>query len=89
VEIARLIETERVVHLSDIVLRRTDLAITGAVSTEAIDTIADIIATRFAWSDTRRQSEIADLKSELDTYHGVSSQMLANRDSRKDLHHEN
>lgn len=50
---------ERVVHLNDLLLRRTALAITGRLDRQGIGTIADAIATVLGWDDARRQVEIA------------------------------
>ena len=43
-EIDWLARNESVVHLADIVMRRTVLAITGRLSRRALDQIADIVA---------------------------------------------
>ncbi len=83
-EIGYLIDHERVMHLSDIILRRTDLAINGAVSTAIIARVADIAADRLGWDTARRTQEIAALTTELDDYHGVSGAMLERRTTRKD-----
>jgi len=78
-EIVHLIQTERVVHLSDIVLRRSALAITGQISMEIIKRIAAIMADKLGWDKDRTNQEISTLISELNNYHGVSFQTLSNR----------
>ncbi len=78
-EIVHLIQNERVVHLSDIVLRRTALAITGQVSLEIIERIAAIMADKLGWDEETSNQEILALTSELSNYHGVCLQTLTNR----------
>ncbi|MEP1209843.1 MAG: glycerol-3-phosphate dehydrogenase/oxidase [Rhizobiaceae bacterium] len=78
-EIAHLVRCERMVHLSDLVLRRTALAITGRVSNTVIEQLADIAARELGWNAARRKSEIASLTTELEDYYGVCPQTLKNR----------
>ncbi len=78
-EIVHLIQNERVVHLSDIVLRRTALAITGQISMGIIERIAAIMAVKLGWDKDQTNQEISTLTSELNNYHGVSLQTLSNR----------
>lgn len=78
-EIVHLVQNERVVHLSDIVLRRTALAITGQISMGIIERIAAIMAVKLGWDKDQTNQEISTLTSELNNYHGVSLQTLSNR----------
>ena len=78
-EITYLIKSERAVHLADIILRRTDLAITGQVSSEIISQVAAIAAKYLGWDDEKREQEIASLISELGDFHGVCQETLSNR----------
>ncbi len=78
-EIAYLARSERIVHLSDLVLRRTDLAITGQVSSVMITNIAKTVANELGWSAARRQSEVKALTAELNEFYGVCPQTLSNR----------
>lgn len=78
-EIAYLARHEHVVTLSDLVLRRLPLAITGLVSTSRIETLSTALAAELGWSQTRAAAEIDRLVQELQTYHGVSADMLARR----------
>ncbi len=75
-EIRHLIRNELVETLSDIALRRTSLAITGAVSTKSIEALAGVLASERSLSPT----EIADQKdaliAELRDFHGVSPETL-------------
>ncbi|MEZ5933067.1 MAG: glycerol-3-phosphate dehydrogenase/oxidase [Alphaproteobacteria bacterium] len=56
-EIDWIARNEQVVHLDDIVMRRTTLAITGSLSAGDLETIADIAATALGWDDRRRAKE--------------------------------
>ncbi|ESY01769.1 glycerol-3-phosphate dehydrogenase [Mesorhizobium sp. LNJC399B00] len=78
-EIVYLARHEFVTCLSDVVLRRTSLAIAGDISTVSIERIADVLAAERGWSDPYRDEEIKSLSAELDTYHGVSQEMLDQR----------
>lgn len=78
-EIAWLIRREHVRHLGDVVLRRTDLAITGAISLELIAVLARIATRELGWSDKQAAVEQARLLHELDAMHGVSRTTLENR----------
>lgn len=64
-EIDWIVRTESVEHLSDLVLRRTTLAVTGALNAADLAQIADIIATAKSWSPERRTAEIAELTAQL------------------------
>lgn len=78
-ELAYLVRSERVVHLSDLALRRTDLAITGLISTTVIEQLAAIAAQELGWKAARMKQEIAALTTELEQYYGVCPQTLKNR----------
>lgn len=70
-EIAFIAEQERVLHLEDVVLRRTLLAWLGQVSTETLIEIADILASSLGWSAERKQQEIDRAIQVLQTKHGL------------------
>lgn len=78
-EIVYLIRHEFVTSLSDLVLRRTSLAIAGDISMGSIERIADALASERGWSRSYRDDEVKNLIAELDTYHGVSPEMLDQR----------
>jgi len=64
-EIDWLARNERVVHLSDIVMRRTALAITGRLNRSNLEQIADIAAAALMWNAERRQREVEATSKEL------------------------
>ncbi|WP_297109893.1 glycerol-3-phosphate dehydrogenase/oxidase [uncultured Devosia sp.] len=78
-EIAYLAQQEHVVHLADLVLRRLPLAITGLISSRRLEALAAVLAGELGWTVEERQEQIADLAHQLHTYHGVSADMLTQR----------
>lgn len=78
-EIAFLTEHEFVTSLSDVIMRRTDLAITGQVSRDLITRICAIMADLKGWSAARIGTETQTLIADLQDYHGVSTEMLKSR----------
>ena len=78
-EILFLIRHEFVVRLSDLILRRTPLAITGEISSDLIKVIAGIAATELGWDEPKMQQQIEAFIAELDEFYGVSREMLEQR----------
>ncbi|TPW77288.1 glycerol-3-phosphate dehydrogenase/oxidase [Schumannella soli] len=71
-EIAHLVRAEQVVHLDDILLRRTSLAFVGGLSLDLLDEIAGIAAAELGWDDTRRTAEVEAAVTLLRDAHGVA-----------------
>jgi glycerol-3-phosphate dehydrogenase len=82
-ELAWLIRHERVVHLSDIVQRRTPLAITGQIDRALIDTIAGVASEILGWGAEKTRMEIGALIAELEEFHGVSPRTLEQRTEQR------
>ncbi|NBN63206.1 glycerol-3-phosphate dehydrogenase/oxidase [Pannonibacter tanglangensis] len=82
-EIVWLLQGEHVLHLSDLVLRRTALAITGTISGALIEAIGAIMARERGWPPARTTRECEALRQELATYHGVSAETLDQRSLRR------
>lgn len=80
-EIGHLIDTEMVEKPADILLRRTDLAITGAISDGVISAVLDLLAARRGWSKTRRADEDAALRDYLSRFHRLDAETLSTRDA--------
>jgi glycerol-3-phosphate dehydrogenase len=78
-EIALLTQCEYVARLDDLIMRRTAVAITGAIDTGLIEAISAVAAGELGWSDARRRSEIGVLVADLENYHGVSPDALHRR----------
>ncbi|GAB2510155.1 glycerol-3-phosphate dehydrogenase/oxidase [Paramicrobacterium agarici] len=70
-EIAYLVRTEHVVHLIDVLKRRTSLAFTGQVTDELLDEITPIVASELRWSDADAVAERAEASRVLRDAHGV------------------
>lgn len=68
-EIDWLARNEQVVHLADLVLRRTTLAITGRLSRRDLECMADVVAGAFGWSQPRREAELEATRNELSERH--------------------
>ncbi|MBB3612335.1 glycerol-3-phosphate dehydrogenase/oxidase [Rhizobium sp. BK602] len=69
-EIDWIARRELVVHLSDIVFRRTTLAIEGALTMEGLRTVGTVAASALGWSTQRLLAEIDDVVNSLATFHG-------------------
>jgi glycerol-3-phosphate dehydrogenase len=71
-EIQYLLEREMVVELSDLLLRRTLLAITGELSEQLINELAEIMAKVLGWSLEERVQQVSACIQRLKTHHNVS-----------------
>lgn len=78
-EIEWIVRNEMVVHLADVVLRRTTLAIEGRLTLEGLEEIADIAGAALAWDAERMAAEIDDVVTQLERFH---SQTLTNKGLR-------
>ncbi|WP_353813225.1 glycerol-3-phosphate dehydrogenase/oxidase [Agromyces sp. SYSU T00266] len=78
-EIAWLAANERVVHLADVILRRTSLAFTGAVTGPLLDELADVVGGVLGWDAATRAAEVGDARRVLAERHGVVLEELAAR----------
>jgi glycerol-3-phosphate dehydrogenase len=82
-EILHLIRTEHVETVADILLRRTTIAITGALSLSALEAMLDLLATERGWSPTRRLQERDAFLTELADKHGLDEAALSSRDEHR------
>ncbi len=57
-ELRHLAATEDVVHLDDLLLRRTSMAFIGAATPEAVIEVADAVAPVLGWDDDRSAREV-------------------------------
>jgi glycerol-3-phosphate dehydrogenase len=69
-EIEWIARREFVVHLSDIVLRRTTIAIEAALTMQGLREIATATAEVLEWDKTRTEAEIHDVLTTLSHFHG-------------------
>jgi len=70
-EVRYLAERESVVHLVDVVLRRTNHAFTGDIRMELLAELASIVGGVLGWTSARIASEIRDTAEDLSTNHGM------------------
>jgi len=82
-EIAFIARNEFVESLSDVLLRRTPLAIRGEVSGALIERVATLLALELGWDEARRRREIAAFGAELSNYHGVPRETLDKRSENR------
>jgi glycerol-3-phosphate dehydrogenase len=59
-EIRRIVEEEYVEHLSDLVCRRTLIAITGQATQPVLTELAEIAGEQLGWDDQRREGEVRE-----------------------------
>jgi glycerol-3-phosphate dehydrogenase len=78
-EIAFLTQCEYVARLGDLIMRRTAVAITGAIDSGLIEAISAVAAGELGWSDARRRAEVGELVADLEDYHGVNTDALDRR----------
>lgn len=70
-EIDFMARNELVVHLSDVLLRRTTLAFSGALTGDLVEQIGAILSDALGWSATRLAEELASVQAELASSHGI------------------
>lgn len=78
-EIRHLIRSEQVENLSDLVLRRTALGITGGISAGLIEILAEILSQEHGLDENETSDQKAILVTELNDYYGVTPQMMMER----------
>lgn len=57
-ELAHLAGTEQVVHLDDLLLRRTSIAFVGGLTEARVRAAADAVATALGWDEARKTTEV-------------------------------
>ncbi|MBB3978208.1 glycerol-3-phosphate dehydrogenase [Rhizobium azooxidifex] len=70
-EIDWIARNESVVHLGDIVFRRTTLAILGALTAADLAAIVAVAGAALGWTMERRAEELEDVVRTLERYHGL------------------
>jgi glycerol-3-phosphate dehydrogenase len=70
-EVDYVLRNEQVGSLSDLVFRRTTLAVTGRLTARLVAALAQQTAETFGWDATRQNDEIAAVRERLKTFHGV------------------
>lgn len=70
-EIAFLGQVEKVIHLDDLVLRRSLLAMLGQLNQERLKELADVLGDALGWDGRQKQAEVARTLALLGDRHGV------------------
>ncbi|SDQ36185.1 glycerol-3-phosphate dehydrogenase/oxidase [Leucobacter chromiiresistens] len=70
-ELAHLAASEQVVHLDDLLLRRTAIAFLGGLTLERVRAAAEAIAPALGWDDARVDEEVARTAHLLRTAHRI------------------
>ena len=70
-EIQFMASQESIVHLDDLILRRTIMALLGQLSLDLLEELAVVLAPVLAWSQERTQQEIERTVKLLSEVHGV------------------
>ncbi|SJN11796.1 Glycerol-3-phosphate dehydrogenase [Leucobacter sp. 7(1)] len=70
-ELAHLAQTEQVVHLDDLLLRRTSLAFIGGLTPERLRAAADAIAPALEWDESRVTEEVERMSELLRVAHRI------------------
>ena len=71
-ELVHICEREHVVHLDDLVLRRTSLAFTGELTADLLTELAEVVGGVVGWSKTDREAEVARTRGILLSRHRVA-----------------
>lgn len=69
-ELRWMLQHEHLVHLSDLVLRRTDLAFTGRIDAPLLQELAEALGDEAGWDADRRERELAECTAVLTIDHG-------------------
>lgn len=75
-EIAFLVANEKVIHLEDIILRRSLLGMLGQVNADLLEEIASIVAEILKWPSEMIEREVQNTTDLLRLKHGVPDQRL-------------
>jgi glycerol-3-phosphate dehydrogenase len=70
-ELRHIARAESVVHLIDVVLRRTNHAFTGDISIELLTELSGLVGEVLGWDEERCTDEVRLTIDELDTLHGM------------------
>jgi glycerol-3-phosphate dehydrogenase len=70
-ELVYLVRTERVIHLEDVVLRRTLMAWLGGFTDAVLREVADVVAEELKWSAERKEEEVRRTAQLLSERHHV------------------
>ncbi len=75
-EIMFLVAHEKIVHLEDLLLRRSLLAMLGYVTGDLLQEVSTILSSVLGWSESQRQDEVNRAANTLEKRHGVAAEKL-------------
>jgi glycerol-3-phosphate dehydrogenase len=75
-EILYLVRVEKIIHLDDLLLRRTLLAYLGELNLPLIKEMADVVGSELGWNALQKQTEIERSLNILADKHGVTFESL-------------
>jgi glycerol-3-phosphate dehydrogenase len=70
-EVAFLGSVEKALHLDDVILRRTMLAMLGDINREQLDELAEVMGEALGWSKKQKSAEVARAREILASKHGL------------------
>jgi glycerol-3-phosphate dehydrogenase len=70
-EITFIALNEKVIHLDDLLLRRSMFAMLGRLTRESVDELADVVGEALGWSAEQKKAEAVRALSILADRHGV------------------
>ncbi len=70
-ELAYLCHHEMVIHLDDLLLRRTLLAMLGQLSPAGLEAAATVMAAVQGWTEAQKEAELQRVRAKLQASHGV------------------
>jgi glycerol-3-phosphate dehydrogenase len=76
-EIEYMARHERVVHLDDVVLRRTLMALLGQVNRPLLEELAEVVSPALGWSRADAAGEVERTMQLLERVHGVMAEALS------------
>jgi glycerol-3-phosphate dehydrogenase len=73
-EISFLAQNEKIIHLDDLLLRRSMLAILGGLTKDGVEEISKVLGEALHWAEERRKAEMKRTGEILKDRHGVKLQ---------------
>jgi glycerol-3-phosphate dehydrogenase len=70
--VAFLAMHEKVAHLDDLVLRRSNLAMYGELTLPLLEELADVLGNSLGWQEAQKKAEVERALDLLKDKHGVS-----------------
>lgn len=70
-EVGFLCQNEKIIHLDDLILRRSMLGMLGQLTHPALDELADVVGESLGWDAAQKKAEVTRTLDLLATRHGV------------------